>query len=51
MVLALCSPRRLARRLHRGQQQGHEHANDGDYHEKLDQCEADRTTPIRARQA
>jgi hypothetical protein len=31
IVLALRSPRRLTGRLNRGEQQRHEHADDGDY--------------------
>jgi hypothetical protein len=33
VVLTLRAPRRLAGRLHRRQQQGHQDANDGDHDE------------------
>jgi hypothetical protein len=36
IILALRSATRLARRLHGGQQQGDQHADDGDHHQKLD---------------
>jgi hypothetical protein len=39
-VDAIGTSRRLARRLHRGQEQGDEHADDGDHHQQLDQREA-----------
>jgi hypothetical protein len=37
IVAALHAPRRLARGLHRRQQQRHEDANDGDYHQQLNE--------------
>jgi hypothetical protein len=36
VIRTLRSPRRLTRRLHGRQQQGDEHANNGDYDQKLD---------------
>jgi hypothetical protein len=40
MIGALHASRGLPRRLDRGQEQGHEQANDGDDHEDFDQREA-----------
>ena len=37
VVIALRAAGRLAGRLHRGQEQGHEHANNGDHHEQFHQ--------------
>ena len=42
LALALRPPPRLARGLHRGQQQRHQHADDGDHHQKLDEGEGRR---------
>ena len=41
IVLALQPSRRLARRLHGRQQQGDENADDGDDHQKLNECKTD----------
>ena len=46
IVLALQDPRRLARRLHRRQQQGDQDANDRDHDQKLHQREADVKSPV-----
>jgi hypothetical protein len=40
IALALHAPRRLARRLHGGQQQGEKHSNDRDYDQQLNQRHA-----------
>ena len=37
LIAALHPPRRLARTLHRRQQQGHQDANDGNHHEQFDE--------------
>ena len=42
LVLALQPPSRLPRRLHRGQQQADQNANDGYDHQQLDEREATR---------
>jgi hypothetical protein len=39
VVAALHPPRRLARRLHGRQQQRHQHPDDGDHHQQLNQRE------------
>jgi hypothetical protein len=40
VVGASAAPRRLARALHGGQQQGDEQANDRDHHQELDKRKA-----------
>jgi hypothetical protein len=49
LILALRAPGRLAGRLHGGQQQRHEHADNGDDDQELNQREPDHTTRRGAR--
>jgi hypothetical protein len=46
IVDTLNASRRLASRLHRGQKQADEHADDSDYDQDLDQCEAATIHPL-----
>jgi len=39
VVGTFCSPTGLARRLHRRQQKRHQHADDGDHRQELNECE------------
>jgi hypothetical protein len=40
IIAALGSPGRFPRRLHRGQQQRHEDADDGNYDQQFDKCKS-----------